>query len=105
MDKPDVSLYLGQEISGVAEHNIGEATEIKFHPNNMNEEGSFSLSSSWKPLIYALKEQKKCSLEGQGTCIHLSWPSCVTDLKGAFPHPSFPLACTDLYLLCTHPWL
>jgi hypothetical protein len=34
---------------------VREATEIEFHPYNINREGSFGLSKSWKPLISSLK--------------------------------------------------
>jgi hypothetical protein len=43
---------------------IMEAIEIQLHPNNMNREDGFFLSKAWKPLIHALKEQKKCLLKG-----------------------------------------
>jgi hypothetical protein len=34
---------------------VREATEIEFHPYNINREGGFCLSKSWKPLIGSLK--------------------------------------------------
>jgi hypothetical protein len=33
---------------------VREATEIELHPYNINREGSFCLSKSWKPLISSL---------------------------------------------------
>jgi hypothetical protein len=38
------------------DHIIKEATEIEFHPNNMNREDAFCLRKSWKPLICSLKD-------------------------------------------------
>jgi hypothetical protein len=35
---------------------VREALEIELHPNNMNREMGFCLSSSWKPLICSLKK-------------------------------------------------
>jgi hypothetical protein len=34
---------------------VREATEIELHPYNINREGGFCLSKSWKPLIAFLK--------------------------------------------------
>jgi hypothetical protein len=34
---------------------VREATEIELHPYNINREGGFCLSKSWKPLIGSLK--------------------------------------------------
>jgi hypothetical protein len=35
---------------------VREVIEIELHPYNINKEGSFSLSKSWKPLIGSLKQ-------------------------------------------------
>jgi hypothetical protein len=35
---------------------VREAIEIELHPNNMNREMGFCLSSSWKPLVCSLKK-------------------------------------------------
>jgi len=45
--------------SGRMECNIREVTEIELQPNNMNREGSFSLSKLRKPHLQTVKEQKK----------------------------------------------
>jgi hypothetical protein len=34
---------------------VREATGIELHPYNINREGGFCLSKSWKPLIGSLK--------------------------------------------------
>jgi hypothetical protein len=38
---------------------ISKVVEIKLHPNNINSEDGYSVSSSSKPLIHSLKERKK----------------------------------------------
>jgi hypothetical protein len=34
---------------------IREAFEIEMHPNNINGDGGFNVSRSWKPLLHRLK--------------------------------------------------
>jgi hypothetical protein len=36
------------------DHIVWEATEVGLHPYNINREGAFCLSKSWKPLIGSL---------------------------------------------------
>jgi hypothetical protein len=38
---------------------IREATQIEFHPDNINREEDFSLRKSWKPLIQTLNDCRK----------------------------------------------
>jgi len=37
---------------------IGEAIEIEMHRNNINRDGGFNLSRSWKPLLHKLKKRR-----------------------------------------------
>jgi hypothetical protein len=75
---------------------VREAIKIELHPNNMNREMGFGLSSSWKPLICSLMIPPEHDARSTRLCGHApvaTSPKASGSILADIPDPIPVLAC------------
>jgi hypothetical protein len=61
-----MSVSILDKATGCMDHEIKEAIEIRFHPNNFNRDGGFTLSRSWYPVTNMLRQYRNTPIWNQG---------------------------------------